>query len=720
MGTPSNETVFIAHLSPDGTQAQTVKIHLQNTARRAEAFARPFGGQEQARLAGILHDLGKYSDAFHQRLAGGPKVDHSTAGAKEAAALRQLETAFAVAGHHGGLPDGGARSDAPGAPTLHGRLKKQVPSYDAWRSEIRLPLPARPPKIACDGFSASFYIRMLYSCLVDADYLDTEAFMYGAAPRGDCTDLKTLLAKLERHVAPWWDAKTELNKKRCGVLKTCLSAGREFCRGLYTLTVPTGGGKTVSSLAFALHHAVAQGMARVIYVIPYTSIIDQTAEVFREILGDENVIEHHSGADFTVPDGRTDPDLYRKALATENWDAPVIVTTAVQFFESLFSNRSSRCRKLHNIADSVIIFDEAQTLPVSHLRPCVAAIGQLVRYYSATAVLCTATQPALQPLFEELKTGLALREICPNTENLFHFFRRTTLRHAGQMTAEALAASLNSLQQTLCVVNRRETTRRLFDMMEPEGRYCLSTLLCPADRKRLLAEIRARLETGRTCRVVSTSLIEAGVDVDFPTAWREEAGLDSVLQTAGRCNREGTRPAAQSIVTVFRLDGQSAPAIIRQNVDAFRSILTQFDDPAIPAAIERYFSFYRTLKGDAALDRQGVLDAFNFGLKGNIFPFATVSDNFHLIERDTVTVYIPVAEGIPLVEQLRKGDVSRALFRRLGQFAVQIYPEHLQKLAAAGAVEPAGGGSFILTNTDLYSRSTGLMLDVGTGNGLFV
>ena len=202
-----------------------------------------------------------------------------------------------------------------------------------------------------------------------------------------------------------------------------------------------------------------------------------------------------------------------------------------------------------------------------------------------SCLLYTSTQPALQPLFEELKTGLALREICPDTENLFHFFRRTTLRHAGKMTAEALAASLNSLQQTLCVVNRRETTRRLFDMMEPEGRYCLSTLLCPADRKRLLAEIRARLETGRTCRVVSTSLIEAGVDVDFPTAWREEAGLDSVLQTAGRCNREGTRPATQSIVTVFRLDGQSAPAIIRQNVDAFRSILTQFDDPAIPAAV---------------------------------------------------------------------------------------------------------------------------------------
>ena len=274
-------------------------------------------------------------------------------------------------------------------------------------------------------------------------------------------------------------------------------------------------------------------------MIPYTSIIDQTAGVFTEILGGENVLEHHSGSDAVQREDDADPAALRKVLATENWDAPVIVTTAVQFFESLFASRSSRCRKLHNLADSVVIFDEAQTLPLPYLRPCVAAVGQLVSHYGVTAVLCTATQPALGPLFEELAPGLALREICPDTAELYRFFRRTTLRHAGEITQEQLAGQLRGAQQVLCVVNRRAAAQQLYRELPAPGSYCLTTLLCAADRKRLLREIRARLREGRPCRVVATSLIEAGVDVDFPAAWREEAGLDSILQTAGRCNREG-------------------------------------------------------------------------------------------------------------------------------------------------------------------------------------
>lgn len=454
-------------------------------------------------------------------------------------------------------------------------------------------------------------------------------------------------------------------------------------------------------------------------MIPYTSIIDQTADVFRKILGDENVIEHHAGVDYSVPEGDVDPALYRKALATENWDAPVIVTTAVQFFESLYGNRPSRCRKLHNIADSVVIFDEAQTLPVSYLRPCVAAIGQLVQYYGVTAVLCTATQPALRSLFAELAPSLTMQEICPDTQDLYEFFRRTTLRNAGELTEAELAAQLNALPQTLCVVNRRATAQRLYAMLEPEGRYCLTTLLCPADRKRLLKEIRSRLQEGLPCRVVSTSLIEAGVDVDFPSAWREEAGLDSILQTAGRCNREGKHPAAESVVTIFRLEGQRTPAMIRPNVDSTRHVLNAFPDPAQPEAIERYFSFYRAVKGDASLDQHQILDAFRTGFEGRMFPFATVAEMFHLIDTATATVYLPVDEGAALVEHLRAGDVSRSLYRRLGQYAVNIYPEHLKKLLDAGAVEPAGVDSYILTDLSLYDRQTGLSLDVETGKGFF-
>ena len=489
--------------------------------------------------------------------------------------------------------------------------------------------------------------------------------------------------------------------------------------GLYTLTVPTGGGKTISSLAFALAHAQAQNKNRVIYVIPYTSIIDQTAETFRKVLGEENVIEHHSGVDYQVNGDQTDPSFYRKALATENWDAPVIVTTSVQFFESLYGNRPSRCRKLHNIAGSVVIFDEAQTLPVSYLRPCVEAIGQLVQYYRVTAVLCTATQPALQPLFAELAPQLLIREICPQTQDLYAFFRRTTLCQAGALSLEELAGRLNTQSQTLCVVNRRATVRELGALVEPEGRYCLTTLLCPADRKRLLREIRSRLKEGLPCRVLSTSLIEAGVDVDFPASWREEAGLDSILQTAGRCNREGRRAAAESLVTVFRLDGMQASSLIQLNVDSARNVLTRFSDPASPQAIETYFSFYRTLKGNAALDVHGVLDAFRKGYKGCLFPFATVAEWFHLIETPTVTLYIPVDQGQSLIGQLRAGYSTRSLYRQLGQYAVNIYPDHLQNLLDAGAAELLAGDSYVLTDLSLYSRDTGLTLHVETGKAIW-
>ena len=714
------DTPRLAHVSEDGMRNQSILSHLEGTAVIAERFAKSFGGQEQARTAGLLHDIGKYSDGFQKRLKGGKKVDHSTAGAKVAMAQKQPEVAFAIAGHHSGLPDGGSKTDTMDSPTLCGRLKKPVEDCDLWKSEVNLPSSVTRPPIAQDGFSVSFYTRMLYSCLVDADFLDTEAFMQGKARKGNYASMGQMLERLKEYISPWWAAETVLNQKRCEILRQCFERGKKESEGLFTLTVPTGGGKTVSSLAFALSHAVAVGKERVIYVIPYTSIIDQTAEVFRKVVGEENVIEHHSGADFSVPEGEADPTLYRKALATENWDAPLIVTTSVQFFESLYANRPSRCRKLHNLANSVIIFDEAQTLPVPYLRPCVAAIAQLVQFYHSTAVLCTATQPVLQPLFDELASGLVSREICPDTENLYQFFRRTTLISAGIKTEKELLSQLGSVPQGLCVVNRRATAQELYQGLEEEGRFCLTTLLCPADRKRLLEEIRQRLTDGMPCRVVSTSLVEAGVDVDFPAVWREEAGLDSILQTAGRCNREGKRATEDSKVTIFSLESQTVPAMIQQNVDATRSVFSRFDDPAEPAAIESYFQFFLTLKGNAALDSQNVLEAFHHGMQGVLFPFSSVAEKFHLIENQTVTIYLPVGEGAELVNQLKLGYATRSLYHRLGQYSVNVYPDHLKNLLDAGAAEPVGDGNYILTDTTLYDNLTGLSLDVETGKGMFV
>lgn len=725
---PDQVQRYLAHISKDGTREQSVKEHLLGTAKLAAEFARPFGGQEQARLAGELHDIGKYSDAFQRRIRGmSVKVDHSTAGARVAFDMRQLDVAFAVAGHHGGLPDIGSKTDNADRSTLIGRMHRQLEPYCAWEKEVELHSVCTQPR-ARDAFGLAFYTRMLFSCLVDADYLDTEAFMSGAPRRGGYAELPELLNRLQRHICSWMHPKNALNARRTDILRACLNAGLSDEPGLRTLTVPTGGGKTVSSLAYALTHAVAHGMARVIYVIPYTSIIDQTAEVFRDILGADNVIEHHSGLDYSADESSTDAQTYRNLLATENWDAPVIVTTAVQFFESLFASRPARCRKLHNIANSVVIFDEAQTLPIDYLKPCVAAIGELVRNYGVTAVLCTATQPELGAMFYELAGGLQPREICPGYARQYAFFRRNTLRFAGTMSTSELIAGLSRGEQVLCVVNKRATARALYEELPDEGRYCLTTLLCPVDRRKLLAEIRARLHNGLPCRVVATSLIEAGVDVDFPCAWREEAGLDSILQTAGRCNREGRRDASESIVTVFRLEGQTPPRNMRKNIDAARAVLDCSDDPAAPEAISRYFELYYSIKGERAIDKNRILNMF----EKQRYPFESVANSFALIETQTVTLYIPVGDGAELVERLREGRVDRELFRRLGQYAVNVYPDQLEALDVYEVLAAPMGrkrrdaqghtgtmGQYVLNNMNSYDRRIGLKLE-DTGNGIFI
>ena len=421
----------------------------------------------------------------------------------------------------------------------------------------------------------------------------------------------------------------------------------------------------------------------------------------------------------TVEQDDLTPAQYRQMLASENWDAPVVVTTAVQFFESLYANRSSRCRKLHNIADSVIIFDEAQTLPGDYLAPCVSAIAQLVQHYHSTAVLCTATQPALEPLFRRFAPELHPQEITPDAPRLYEVLRCTTLQDLGTLPQEEFAARLANHPQVLCVVNRRKTAQQLYESLPAEGSYCLTTLLCAADRRRQLDDIRQRLKEGLPCRVVSTSLIEAGVDVDFPIAYREQCGLDSLLQTAGRCNREGRRGAEESIVYRFRLDECSTPQMLRQNVSALDYTARHQDTLDTPRSIQLYFNELSDLRGPDAVDKHGILDAFLRGIRGCQFPFAQVAEEFRLIENAARTVYLPVGEGAALCEQLCSGHVTRTLLRKLGVYSVSCYKDQFDKLDAAGALELRPDGSAILTDTGCYSEKTGLAMDVETGIGLY-
>lgn len=313
----------LAHISEDHSREQTVYEHLTGTAELAKQFAAAFGAEEDGYLLGLLHDIGKYSDAFQHRLDGGVRVDHSTAGAKEACAHGVGYLALAIAGHHGGIPNFGSRADTKNDATLSGRLKRDLEPYDDWKTEVTLP-PVKPFNMRefNTGFRLSFYIRMLFSCLVDADFIDTETFMDGAlAPRGNYDALPALLDRLETYIAPWYPPKTELNRKRCAILDACKASGSTAAPGVYTLTVPTGGGKTTAAMAFALTAAVQNCMSRVIYAAPYTSIIDQNADTFEKIFGTENVIEHHSSAEYLFSES-PNPAEYRKMLAAENWDAP--------------------------------------------------------------------------------------------------------------------------------------------------------------------------------------------------------------------------------------------------------------------------------------------------------------------------------------------------------------------------------------------------------------
>lgn len=738
---------YLAHRDDSGEREQTILEHLRGTAALAAEFAEPFGAADEARRCGMLHDIGKYSDAFQRRLNGSPqRVDHSTAGALEAFYNQppDIPAAFCVAGHHAGLPDGGTRGDRAGAPTLWGRVRRRagqgIEDYSAFRDEVEIPANGRLPReFVQSRESAFFFIRMLFSCLVDADFLDTEHFMErGAAERGGFPPLEEYRKKLRAYIQPWLEhPKGKLGEKRCEILRAALRAGSEN-PGIFTFTAPTGSGKTVSSMAFALAHSKARRLRRVIYVIPYCSILEQTQGVFEEIFGQGSVVAHYANVDYGTEEGREGGERDRRYLAAENWDAPVILTTTVQFFESLYANRPSRCRKLHNLAESVLIFDEAQMLPPALLRPCISAIGELTAHYGCSAVLCTATQPALDGVFQEtarrwangavpggglpeerlagFQKKFAPREICPRRAELYREFRRVRYAPAGTFTDDELAEQLEQEDRVLCIVNRRDQAQTLFAKLRGEGTFHLSTAMCPAHRRDKLLEIRGRLARHETCRVISTSLVEAGVDVDFPVVWRALAGLDSIIQAGGRCNREGVPGKINGVVHIFESD-RPAPRMLAQNIAAAKYVLEQYDDLAAPEAVSAYFQeLFYVEKGMDALDAPEILKL----CAKDTLPFAEVADKFQMINNLQYTVYIPKDGGEMLLAELKRFGPSRNLMRKLGQYAVGVYPDHYAALRGAGAICEIAENAAILEDTDRYSPETGLELTEREGRDLFV
>jgi CRISPR-associated endonuclease/helicase Cas3 len=719
----------------DKSDWQKLPDHLNAVAELAGRFAEPVGMQAPAHIAGLLHDLGKYSADFQRRLNDeNIRVDHSTAGAavlleraKGPARVTAELIAYTILGHHAGLPD---KSNEFGH-CFKRRIDEFKNQLDPiWQEELAFDLDGLDdrslasrlsPEKRIAEFELSVIARMLFSCLVDADFKDTEAFYEELESRQADREWPLLQECLaEFHVAfdAYMAAKPkdgELNRLRTDILEH-VRAKALIEPGLFTLNVPTGGGKTLASLGFALDHARRWGHRRIIYAIPFTSIVDQTAAIFRDILGGQNVLEHHSAIDEEDVKERAGRDKVK--LAMEDWAAPVVVTTNVQLFESLFAARTSRSRKLHNIAGSIIILDEAQTIPRPLLKPCARMLDALARLFGCTIVLCTATQPALDA--STFPDGLKLegRELAPNPQELARRLKRARIVPAGPMANQALIDAIRPEPQALVIVNSRRHALDLYKEARAagfDGVVHMTTRQCAAHRRQLLEDVRSRLLSGKSCRLIATSLIEAGVDVDFPRVWRAEAGLDQIVQAAGRCNREGRRSVETSIVNVFSAPDYPPPREIAGLIGDLDRVMPKHEDLLSLDAIAEYFGevYWRAGSG---LDAKKILDDFRINRDGTDFAFRAVADKFRMIESGLEPVIIPydvIAEKA--VKELEVEQIPAGLLaRRLQSYIVQVPPKARRLLIDCGHVVFAGaefrGDQFaVLRNGSLYRPEIGLL-----------
>ncbi len=731
----------LAHVRPEaeGWCEHALEEHLRKVAGRAAASAESFGAQDWAGLAGLWHDLGKYSAEFQAyiRTASGyereqahvegrtGRVNHSAAGGLHAMTRLGAQgklLAQLIFAHHAGLYD--ATDFADRLVRDEGWLKRAL-AAEVPADILDAPAPALPavPGMGSPGAYA-LWLRLLFSCLVDADFLDTEAFMdQGRADRrSGYPALPELETRLDAHLSKVSSQApgTGVNRARARILAECRAAAAQS-PGLFSLTVPTGGGKTLSGMAFALEHALRHGQRRVIYVIPYTSIIEQTADVFRGVFGDA-VVEHHSNTE-------SDDEDARSRLACENWDAPIIVTTNVQFFESLFAARTSRCRKLHSIVGSVVVLDEAQLLPPGFMQPILDVLNLLARHYGVTAVLSTATQPALasREWFGGGLRGLDdVREIVADPDRLYTELKRVDVRLPDDLKTprgwDELAAEIAGHDDVLAIVNRRADARELHRRLSPGTRH-LSALMCGAHRSVVIAEIVQALQARRNdtglqpVRVVSTQLVEAGVDLDFPVVYRALAGLDSIAQAAGRCNREGRLRSGE--VRVFVPPKPSPPGLLRQGEQVTIGLLDGYDGN--PLERHLFTSYFAQLYRGVDLDAKGICpwlepDRDTFGCVG----LRSAAETFKLIDSEETgyrSVFVPYRRDgdndvfKTCVSTLRKHGPQRWLLRKLQRYAVSLPGYQFKTLHQRGDLDEVTPGLFVLKSAAQYDPVLGLLLD---------
>lgn len=723
--------------------------HAEKVVSIMQSFRNPFAEEVLKdaaplfRILGLYHDMGKASDAFQRYLSQSaegrrpPKVNHKTQAARfvweQGGRLIHKILAYAFEGHHAGLPDG---------EELFSHLCKCVISDEVVQA---LPagmenLPAvKPPQISAGvqsekelAFSLQMAVRMLHSCLVDADWLATESFMdaltYKERISVGYEGIETLSCRVEEAICRLSvGAKGHIAGLRQEIHEACYAAAGNPL-GIYRLNVPTGGGKTLSSLSFALAHARTYGLQRVIYVIPFTSIIDQTAEEFRKVLGAGNVLEHHSNIG-------EEKDTRRNRLAAENWDAPVIVTTNVQFFETLFACKNKRCRKLHNIARSVIIFDEAQNLPTDLLAPCVAAMKSLQRQYGCTLVFCSATQPALGYRKRYFEIGWPPKELHSLIGEEFEArlareMKRVEVHRLGKLSREALVNHFmdNGKGSALFIVNLTRQAQELFGALKEQGvmgLFHLSARMCPAHRSAVLAEVRERLSAGMPTVLVSTRVVEAGVDISFPVVYRDRCGLDSLAQSAGRCNRHGE--ASLGHVYAYEAEGVELPASfvdLREGINAFEDVLSgrEEEEAFSPEIVERYFQlFYSNRKGRKGQewDKEGILGMVGeAGSMVEAWDFPAMAEKFRLMPGGQGTLLVPYGEEGEelrgaLVAASQSGRMpSRQELRRAQQLSVTVYDGEWEALAPYRESLHQEAGIWMLTDEHCYSPDVGLIRDL--------
>lgn len=724
------ERLIISHVRESDKEIQTNDEHQQGVAERAESFAAEFGMGDFGKVMGLLHDKGKEKKAFQQHIIKESGMDssiriegdycHAYVGAL--LARKQYQTlasllAYPIMGHHAGLYD---YSDYD--KLIEG---KNIPS-EVDTTDLNIPLSSLKLK-SIKPFECNHIIRMLFSCLVDADRLDTEAFMSPeqASLRKGKKTLQELAPLLEKHLAKLKCSIREKHKENNEV-NIVRNQVQEECRkkalsdpGFYSLTVPTGGGKTLSSLVWAINHAIHHGKRRIVIAIPYTSIIVQTAQVLRDIFGKENVLEHHSNVSYESFCDKDDNDenklVQKMKLATENWDYPIIVTTNVQLFESMYSNKPTPCRKLHNLCNSVLILDEVQVLPTQYLQPIVNSLKTYQRLFGLSVLFTTASQPVLEGKHQGTIPRITLNgidkitEIIPYDFDLHNKLRRVNLHFdEHQSSYDDIAKRMMQYDRVLCIVNSRRAAKEIFDRLPDEdNKYHLSRLMCPIHVRETIADVIDTLRnTKNKIRVISTQLIEAGVDIDFPFVLRQEIGLDSVLQAAGRCNREGGEVKGE--VYVFSLnEGRQYPNSFMEKSNNARKCLSKELDWFSPDAMEAYF--LKLYKGYTdTFDKEDLKKKLE---TPSYYLFKTAGEKFRLINDNTKSIIVNYGDAESLVDQVKKKGFTYELMNALGQYTVNVSKSNYELLKGAfDKGERVPEGLFFLMNKSQYDKQTGVIL----------